>query len=102
MAVNSSQMKRIYLSPPHLEGDELEFVKDAFASNWIASVGSPVDAFEREVAELVGLPYAVALSCGTAAIHLALRLLEIKLGDEVRCSALTFVASASPFVVERG
>ena len=51
MAVNSSQMKRIYLSPPHLEGDELEFVKDAFASNWIAPVGSHVDAFEREVAE---------------------------------------------------
>jgi pyridoxal phosphate-dependent aminotransferase EpsN len=78
MAVNSSQMKRIYLSPPHLEGDELEFVKDSFASNWIAPVGAHVDAFEREVAELVGLPCAVALSSGTAAIHLALRLSEIK------------------------
>jgi len=102
MAVNSSQMKRIYLSPPHLEGDELEFVKDAFASNWIAPVGSHVDAFEQEVAELVGLPYAVALSSGTAAIHLALRLLEIKPGDEVLCSSLTFIASASPIVYEGG
>lgn len=95
-------MKRIYLSPPHLEGDELEFVKDAFASNWIAPVGPHLDAFEREVAEHVGVPYALALSSGTAAIHLGLRMLEIKPGDEVLCSSLTFVASANPIVYEGG
>jgi dTDP-4-amino-4,6-dideoxygalactose transaminase len=102
MTVNNSKMRRIYLSPPHMEGEELEFVKDAFASNWIAPVGPHVDAFEREVAELVGVPYAVALSSGTAAIHLALRLLEVKPGDEVLCSSLTFIASASPILYEGG
>lgn len=95
-------MARVYLSQPHMEGDELEFVRDAFASNWIAPVGPHVDAFEREVADVVGVPYAVALSSGTAAIHLALRALEIKPGDEVLCSSLTFVASASPIVYEGG
>lgn len=95
-------MTRVYLSQPHLEGDELEFVRDAFASNWVAPVGPQVDAFEREVADVVGVPYALALSSGTAAIHLSLRVLEINPGDEVLCSWLTFVASANPIVYEGG
>jgi dTDP-4-amino-4,6-dideoxygalactose transaminase len=93
---------RIYLSPPHLGTDELELVQDAIASNWIAPLGPHVDAFEREFAALVGVPHAVALYSGTAAIHLALRLLGLRPGEEVLCSSLTFIASASPIVYEGG
>lgn len=96
------QTKRIYLSPPHLGTDELALVHEAFASNWIAPLGPHVDAFEKEFACLVGMPHAAALSSGTAAIHLALRLLELKPGDEVICPTLTFCATANPIVYERG
>lgn len=102
MTVNNSKPKRIYLSPPHMEGDELEFVRDALDSNWVAPLGPHVDAFEREVGELVGVPYGVALSSGTAAIHLALRLLDVGPGDEILCSSLTFIASANPIVYQCG
>lgn len=89
-------MSRIYLSPPHLFGDEQQFVADAFASNWIAPLGPHVDAFEREVKAIVGQPHAVALTSGTAALHLAMVLLGVGPGDEVVCSAMTFSASANP------
>ena len=92
----------IYLSPPHMGDSELELVKEAFATNWIAPVGPHVDGFEKEFAEYLGVPYAAALSSGTAAIHLALRLLGLHPGDEVICSTLTFVASANPIVYEGG
>ncbi|MBM3328983.1 MAG: aminotransferase class I/II-fold pyridoxal phosphate-dependent enzyme [Calditrichaeota bacterium] len=88
---------RIYLSPPHIsdEGYELEFMKDAFASNWIAPLGPHVDAFEREFAVWHSMPYAAALSSGTAALHLALILLGVQHGDEVICSTFTFSATAN-------
>lgn len=76
-------------------GSEQRYVKEAFASNWLSTVGPHISAFEDEFATLVGQP-AVALSSGTAAIHLALRLLGTKAGDEVFCQDLTFVASANP------
>ncbi len=94
-------MARIFLSPPHLGPDESTLVAEAFASNWISSVGPQLDAFEREVAALIGVPHAVALSSGTSALHLALRHLGIGPGDEVWCSSLTFAASANPIVYER-
>lgn len=93
--------KRIYLSPPHLGDAELELVKEAFASNWIAPLGPHVDAFEKEVADYIGLGHAAALSSGTAALHLALMLAGVRTGDEVLCSTLTFSASANPIVYER-
>ena len=68
-------MKRIYLSPPDAGAAERELLLDAFDSNWIAPLGPHVDAFEREFAAAVGVPHAVALSSGTAALHLALRLI---------------------------
>jgi dTDP-4-amino-4,6-dideoxygalactose transaminase len=89
---------RIYLSPPHLSGRELELLEEAVDSNWVAPLGPQVDAFERELAEVVGVPYALALSSGTAALHLALIVLGIGAGDEVACSSLTFSASANPVV----
>jgi pyridoxal phosphate-dependent aminotransferase EpsN len=92
--------QRIYLSPPHMGGDEFELVADAFRSNWVAPLGPHVDAFERELAARVGVGHAVALASGTAAVHLALRLLGVGPGDEVLCSSLTFIASASPIVYE--
>ena len=88
-------MSRLYLSPPHMTGRELELVREAFASNWIAPLGPQVDAFEREFAEAVDMPHAAALVSGTAALHLALRLVGVGPGDEVLCPTLTFVATAN-------
>ena len=87
--------KKIYLSPPHLNGKEIDFIKDAIDSNWIAPLGPHVDAFESEVADYVGVKQAAALSSGTAALHLALEMLGVQKGDHVFCSDLTFVASAN-------
>jgi dTDP-4-amino-4,6-dideoxygalactose transaminase len=89
---------RIYLSPPDVGPDERAMLLDAFDSNWIAPLGPHVDAFEREVADKVGAGHAVALSSGTAALHLALLLAGVGPGDRVLCSTLTFVASANPIV----
>ena len=89
-------MSRIYLSAPDIGPLELEYVKEAFATNWVAPVGPHIDAFEKEFAQKVGSKYAVALSSGTAALHIALRLAGVQAGDEVLCSSLTFIASASP------
>ncbi|TVX91803.1 aminotransferase class I/II-fold pyridoxal phosphate-dependent enzyme [Paenibacillus agilis] len=87
---------RIYLSPPHMSGEELAKIAEAFASNWIAPLGPMVDQFERQISELVGIEGTVALCSGTAAIHLALELAGVKEGDIVFCSSLTFVASVNP------
>ncbi len=94
--------QRIYLSTPHMSGLEQEFVADAFASNWIAPLGPHVDAFEREMCQAVGAAAGAALSSGTAALHLALRLLGVSRGDEVLVPTLTFSASANPVVYEGG
>ncbi|MDG5815772.1 aminotransferase class I/II-fold pyridoxal phosphate-dependent enzyme [Chitinispirillales bacterium ANBcel5] len=88
--------KRIYLSPPHMSGKELEFINEAFSSNWIAPVGPHIDLFEKEMCDYTGANYAVALSSGTAALHLALLLSGVKKGDEVFCSTFTFAGSAFP------
>ncbi|MFD0771233.1 aminotransferase class I/II-fold pyridoxal phosphate-dependent enzyme [Bacillus sp. CGMCC 1.60114] len=90
--------KRIYLSSPHMSGNEQKYIQDAFDTNWIAPLGPNVDAFEKELATFVGVKDAAAVSSGTAAIHLALRLLEVQKGDKVFCSSLTFVASANPIM----
>jgi len=89
---------RIYLSSPHMGGDEERFVADAFATNWVAPLGPHVDAFEREFAEAVGSAHAAALSSGTAALHLALILAGVGPGDEVLVSTLTFSASVNPIL----
>lgn len=91
---------QILLSTPHMGEEEFTFVKEAFDTNWIAPVGPHVNAFEAEFCELTGARAAAALSSGTAALHLALRLLDIGPGDEVICSTLTFIASANPIVYQ--
>lgn len=92
---------RIYLSPPHMSGLEWQFLQEAFESGWIAPLGPQVDAFEQEFAAKVGAKHALALSAGTAAIHLALIHLGVGPGDEVVVSTLTFAASANPVVYQR-
>ncbi|MDF2714752.1 MAG: pyridoxal phosphate-dependent aminotransferase [Paenibacillus sp.] len=94
------QSKKVYLSPPHMGESERLLVEDAFQSNWIAPLGPHVDAFEKELADYVGINGAVALGSGTAAIHLSLKLLEVGKGDTVFCSTLTFAASCFPILYE--
>lgn len=92
---------RIYLSTPHLGELEAAHVREAFETNWVSTVGPNLEAFERAFSELVeGLP-CVALTSGTAAIHLGLKLLGVGPGDEVLCPTLTFAASANPITYER-
>jgi len=87
---------RIYLSSPHMSGAEQSLVADAFATNWIAPLGPHVDGFQREFEQAVGSPHALALSSGTAALHLALQLIGVGPEDEVMVSTLTFSASVNP------
>ena len=92
--------KKIYLASPTMHGLEQEFVQEAFDTNWIAPGGPHVNAFEKEISEYTGAKYAAALSAGTAAIHLAVKLLGIGEGDVVFCSDLTFAASCNPVCYE--
>ncbi|KZL51428.1 pyridoxal phosphate-dependent aminotransferase [Nodularia spumigena CENA596] len=88
--------KPILLSTPHMGFEELAFIQEAFDTNWIAPVGPHITAFEEEFCQTVGSTHAAAVVSGTASLHLALRLIGIQPGDEVFCSTLTFIASASP------
>jgi dTDP-4-amino-4,6-dideoxygalactose transaminase len=100
--MQKSKAKRIFLSPPHMGGGELQFVQEAFESNYIAPVGPQVDAFEREFCTMTGFQHAVAVSSGTAAMHLALRILGVGPGDEVIASTLTFIGSVTPILFQGG
>jgi dTDP-4-amino-4,6-dideoxygalactose transaminase len=94
--MSTANPARVYLSAPHLGSEELTFVQEAFATNWVAPLGPNVDAFEREMATRHGVAAAVALSSGTAALHLALIIQGVKPGDTVWCASLTFCGSANP------
>lgn len=89
---------KIYLSPPHMSGREMKYIQEAFDSNWIAPIGPNIDAFEAELCQYTGSKYALAVSSGTAAIHLALLAMGIGKGDIVLCQSLTFVATANPIM----
>jgi dTDP-4-amino-4,6-dideoxygalactose transaminase len=88
-------VKRVFLSPPEVGAEERRMLLEAFDSNWIAPTGPDVDAFEHEMAEKTGIAHAVALSSGTAALHLALLLAGVESGDEVLVPSFTFIASAA-------
>ena len=94
------QNKRIYLASPHMGGEEINFVQEAFDTNWVAPLGPNVNEFEKEVADYVGVKAASALVSGTSAIHLGLKLLGVKKDDLVFCSSLTFSASCNPIKYE--
>jgi len=91
-------MKKIYLSPPHMSGNELKYIKDVFKDNWIAPIGPHLNMFEDIVKEYTNSKYAVAVTSATAGIHLALKALNVKEGDFVLCSSLTFVATVNPIL----
>jgi dTDP-4-amino-4,6-dideoxygalactose transaminase len=92
---------KIWLSSPHMGGTELDYVHDAFNTNWVAPLGANVDGFEKDLETYLGNDvHVAALSSGTAALHLALILLDVKQGDEVICQSLTFSASANPIVYQ--
>lgn len=93
----------IFLASPHMSGDgyEQEYIKEAFHSNWIAPLGKNVTEFEREIEEKTGAKKAVALSSGTAAIHIALKAAGVEEGDIVFCQSLTFAATANPIAYEK-
>jgi dTDP-4-amino-4,6-dideoxygalactose transaminase len=88
--------KRIWLSSPHMGGHEMNYVQEAFETNWIAPLGPNVNAFENELAEYLKINHVAALTSGTAAIHLSLVILGIKPGDEVISSSFTFSATVNP------
>lgn len=93
--------KRIYLSSPTIHEEEKKYVKEAFDSNWVAPLGPNVDAFEKEIISYTKAGYAAALTTGTAAIHLALKLAGVKEGDRVFVSSLTFSATCNPICYEK-
>ena len=92
--------KKIWLVSPHMGGSEQKYVKEAFDTNWIAPLGPNVDAFEKELAKYNKVAYVAALSAGTAALHLALIMLDVEPGDEVIVSSFTFSASVNPIVYQ--
>lgn len=94
--------KRIYLSSPTMNGHEMKYIQEAFDTNWVAPLGKNVDEFEKELAAYAGVKYAAALSAGTHALHLAVKLAGIRPGDVVLSSSLTFAATCNPVTYEGG
>ena len=94
--------KKIYLSSPTMHGEELHYVTEAYETNWMSTIGANLDAVERQLAEKIGCKYAVALSAGTAALHLAVKLAGVKPSMKVFCSDMTFAATVNPVVYEGG
>ena len=93
---------KIWLSSPTMHGDELKYVSEAYETNWMSTVGENINEVERITTEKIGCKYAVALSAGTAALHMAVKLAGVKPGDKVFCSDMTFAATVNPIVYEGG
>jgi len=93
-----SSNKKIWLSSPHLSDNERKYVNEAFDSNWIAPVGPHINSFEEKISKISNNSHVAVLNSGTAAIHLALILLDVRIGDNVLCSSFTFAASTNPIV----
>lgn len=93
---------KVWLSSPTMHGDELEYIKRAYETNWMSTVGENIDVIEETISKKVGCKYAVALSCGTSALHLAVKLAGVKRGEKVFCSDMTFSATVNPIVYEGG
>ncbi len=93
--------RKIWLSSPTMHGDEIKYMTEAYETNWMSTVGANINEVERMAAETVGCEHAVALSCGTAALHLAVKLAGVKAGDRVFCSDMTFAATVNPVCYEK-
>lgn len=102
MEVVKKFVNRLWLATPTMHGDEQKYVQEAFDTNWVSTVGANLNELEKGICEKVGCKFAVALSAGTAAIHLAVKLAGIKPGDKVFCSDMTFDATVNPVAYEKG
>lgn len=98
----ASFKSKVWLSSPTMHGEELQYMKEAYETNWMSTVGKNINEVERLTAEKVGCKYVVALSCGTAALHLAMKVAGVKPGEKVFCSDMTFDATVNPVVYEGG
>ena len=94
--------KKVWLSTPTMHGDEIKFVEEAYTSNWMSTVGENINETEKAVSEKIGCAHAVALSSGTSALHLAVKLAGVQPGDKVFCSDVTFAATVNPVLYEKG
>lgn len=94
--------KKVWLSSPTMHGKEIEYIREAYETNWMSTVGENINEVERMTCEKIGCKYAVALSAGTAALHMAIKLAGVKSGDKVFCSDTTFDATVNPVVYEGG
>lgn len=97
---NTEEHKRIWLSSPTMHGEEMKYIQEAFDTNWVAPLGKNVDEFEKEMAAYIGCKAAVAMTAGTHALHIAVKLADVKRGDIVLCSDLTFAATVNPVSYE--
>ncbi len=94
--------KKVWLSTPTMHGEELEYVRQAYETNWMSTVGENINTIEKQIAQKLGCKHAAALSCGTAALHLAVKLAGVKPGDRVFCTDMTFGATVNPVMYEGG
>jgi len=94
--------KTIWLSSPTMHGEELKYINDAYENNWMSTIGENIDEVEHSICKKIGCKYGVALSCGTSALHLAVKLAGVKQGDTVFCSDMTFGATVNPIIYEGG
>ena len=93
---------KVWLASPTMHGDELHYMQEAYNTNWMSTVGENINVVEQDICRQIGCKYAVALSCGTSALHLAVKLAGVKPGDRVFCSDMTFSATVNPVVYEKG
>ena len=92
---------KVWLASPTMHGEEIKYVQEAYETNWMSTVGENINVIEKQVCEKIGCKYAVALSCGTAALHMAIKLAGIKSGDNVFCTDMTFAATVNPVIYEK-
>ena len=93
---------KVWLSSPTMHGDEVKYIQEAYETNWMSTIGANINEIEKMVCDKVGCNYAVALSSGTATLHLAMKLANIKTGDKVFCTDMTFGATVNPILYEGG
>ncbi len=93
--------KKVWLSTPTMHGDEIKYVEEAYRTNWMSTIGENINEIERSIAQKIGCKNAVALACGTSAVHLAVKLAGVKAGDRVFCSDMTFAATVNPIAYEK-
>ena len=93
---------KVWLSTPTMHGEELKYITEAYQTNWMSTLGENINVIEQEFSKKIGLKYAVALSCGTSALHLAIKLAGVKQGEKVFCTDMTFAATVNPIVYEKG